>query len=94
MPRDYPDYWNATKNPSVYFRNDSYRDYDTGALLRRYQKPKIDGYGIGTWEGDRYVGDWTNGVPDGNGKLLGDDFYDGEWEGGKRHAPPRCEAAC
>ena len=81
-PRDHPEYSNYTLNPDAYH---GARDYDTGALLRQYAKKTIDGYGIGMWEGDRYVGDWSNGVPNGNGKLLGDDFYDGEWRDGKRH---------
>ena len=60
------------------------RDYNRGDLMRRYQRPQQDGYGVGMWEGEQYVGDWTSGRPNGNGKLHGDDFYEGDWKDGVR----------
>ena len=60
--------------------------YDKGSLLRDYSQTRpLDGYHMGEWEGHSYIGEWKDGVPDGEGRLQGGDYYSGEWHHGYRH---------
>ena len=54
-----------------------------------------DGFGVEIVDGNKYEGNFKDGLPHGKGKKhwVSGDTYDGEWEAGLRHGKGECHYA-